>query len=132
MGRPRARGRGSGPGDAFPPNTLLVIERLAHESYLLEIQTIPREFEYPFPGKLYIDDEIDWAKIATACGLPRRVQRAWLRSTTRDTRAQIQRVQNLLAERWFVEREYDYEMLKRHEIAHCNGWRHGCRDIKAS
>jgi enamine deaminase RidA (YjgF/YER057c/UK114 family) len=27
-------------GDAFPPNTLLVIERLAHESYLLEIQTI--------------------------------------------------------------------------------------------
>jgi enamine deaminase RidA (YjgF/YER057c/UK114 family) len=25
---------------AYPPNTLLVIERLAHESYLLEIQTI--------------------------------------------------------------------------------------------
>src|SRR5215831_6831136 len=27
-------------GGGFPPNTLLVIERLAHESYLLEIQTI--------------------------------------------------------------------------------------------
>ena len=27
-------------GDGFPPNTLLVIERLAHESYLLEIQTV--------------------------------------------------------------------------------------------
>jgi enamine deaminase RidA (YjgF/YER057c/UK114 family) len=28
------------PDGAYPPNTLLVIERLAHESYLLEIQTI--------------------------------------------------------------------------------------------
>jgi len=28
------------PGGAYPPNTLLVIDRLAHESYLLEIQTI--------------------------------------------------------------------------------------------
>ena len=27
-------------GGGFPPNTLLVIERLAHESYLLEIQTV--------------------------------------------------------------------------------------------
>jgi len=28
------------PDGAYPPNTLLVIERLAHESYLLEIQTV--------------------------------------------------------------------------------------------
>src|SRR4029077_14799266 len=28
------------PGGGFPPNTLLVIERLAHESYLLEVQTV--------------------------------------------------------------------------------------------
>jgi enamine deaminase RidA (YjgF/YER057c/UK114 family) len=27
-------------GGGFPPNTLLVIERLAHESYLLEIHTV--------------------------------------------------------------------------------------------
>jgi enamine deaminase RidA (YjgF/YER057c/UK114 family) len=28
------------PDGAYPPNTLLVVERLAHESYLLEVQTI--------------------------------------------------------------------------------------------
>lgn len=28
------------PGGAYPPNTLLVVERLAHESYLLEVQTV--------------------------------------------------------------------------------------------
>jgi len=27
------------PDGAYPPNTLLIIERLAHESYLLEVQT---------------------------------------------------------------------------------------------
>jgi hypothetical protein len=28
------------PGGAYPPNTLLVVQRLAHESYLLEVQTV--------------------------------------------------------------------------------------------
>ena len=28
------------PDGAYPPNTLLVIDRLAHESYLLEVQTV--------------------------------------------------------------------------------------------
>jgi enamine deaminase RidA (YjgF/YER057c/UK114 family) len=28
------------PGNAYPPNTLLIIDRLADESYLLEVQTI--------------------------------------------------------------------------------------------
>jgi hypothetical protein len=89
----------------------------------------PPEFDYPFPGKLYISAENDLAQVAIGCGtppgrifsgcaIPPQIQLG----QTGTTRIRPGECMILLAKRKLVEQSFNYEELIRHEIAHCNGW----------
>jgi hypothetical protein len=91
----------------------------------------PPEWDYPFPGKLYISAENDFAQMIVGCNFPPETTRmihgcaavpgTYARGIgfIRGNECMI-----LLAKRELVEQYYDYDETIRHEIAHCHGWRH--------
>jgi hypothetical protein len=101
----------------------------------------PPEFNYPFPGKLYISAENTFEQMIIGCGFnPDDIKRgrtiygcAVVPGTERHGVSFMQigisqgasECMILLVKRELAEHHYDYDELIRHETAHCNGWRHG-------
>jgi hypothetical protein len=90
----------------------------------------PPEFDYPFPGKLYISAENDFAQMIVGCQwtLPYRDIHGCARPPGWYTPGIGVMKQNecmiLLVKRELMAQTYDYDMVIRHETAHCLGWRH--------
>jgi hypothetical protein len=91
----------------------------------------PPEWDYPFPGKLYISAENDFAQMVVGCNFPPETTRmihgcaAVPGSYSRGVGfMRTNECTILLAKRELVEQYFDYEETIRHERAHCLGWRH--------
>jgi hypothetical protein len=93
----------------------------------------PPEYDHPYRGKLYISAENDLEAMALACGIPQsnRLVHAcaqvpgWEFGPTGMGKLKYGECLILIAKRILVEQHYDYDMVIRHEQAHCNNWRHG-------
>jgi hypothetical protein len=92
----------------------------------------PPEYDYPFPGKLYISAENDFAQMIVGCNFPpettRMIHGCAAVPGTYSRGIGFMRANEctiLLAKRELVEQYYDYDETIRHERAHCLGWRHG-------
>jgi hypothetical protein len=90
----------------------------------------PKEYDYPFKGKLYISAENDFAQMIVGCQwtLPYRDIHGCSRPPGWDTpgigRMKSNECMILIAKRELIKGVHDYDMVIRHETAHCNGWRH--------
>jgi hypothetical protein len=92
----------------------------------------PPAYDYPYKGKLYISAENDLETMAMVCGIPQtsRLVHAcaqvpgWEFGPTGMGKLKYGECLILIAKRVLVEQHYDYDMVIRHENAHCNNWRH--------
>jgi hypothetical protein len=87
----------------------------------------PSEFDRPFAGSLFIAEEIEQQALLEACSMVGQAKHGL------NGCAQVPNTHGLksdecvilLAQKSFLDRYgVELEDLKRHEVAHCNGWRH--------
>jgi hypothetical protein len=119
---------------AIPPTKYIQAPPIARTSI-----APPPEFDYPFPGKLYISAENTFEQMMIGCGFNPALGIRWLYGCAvvpgmgrpgvgymyvRVPGDPHNECMILLLKRELVEQYYDYEELIRHERAHCLGWRH--------
>jgi hypothetical protein len=105
--------------------TAPVLPQPAHHSTTLP----PVEYDHPYSGKLYVSAENTREGVLTACGFRASDKRiifgcAKVIGFYVPGGPQLKEGMIVLAERKWVEQTTDYDDLVRHEIGHCNGWRH--------
>jgi hypothetical protein len=93
----------------------------------------PPQYDFPFKGKLYLSAENDLEAMALVCGIPRSRRpvhgcaqiQGWLFGPSGMGAPKWGECIIFIAKRKLVEDFFgDYDMVIRHERAHCNGWRH--------
>jgi hypothetical protein len=89
----------------------------------------PPEFDHPYHGKLYISGENEPTRMAAFCGFPDkefypsgqvRIRMVYGCAQPRGNECMI----IMPKRKWLEYHGVDYDETLRHEIAHCNGWRH--------
>ena len=87
----------------------------------------PPEWDYPFPGKLIIVPEKYGDELKVECGFGLQYRRIILGCihAPGTMGLAMHECRILLGRKSYIEYWYPVKWVMRHEIAHCNGWRHG-------
>jgi hypothetical protein len=83
----------------------------------------PAEFDHPYDGNVIISAENTPETILTACGFPANDRRIILGCAIEIGKRNECNIY-LVQRKWIEQSGDDYDEIIRHEIGHCNGWRH--------